>query len=356
MTYDAAGALSAQNLIGIGENVISTTRGIDDNESYYVYTKDIRESTANLVDSTGDSAVSYEYTDYGETEITGNKDFYNEICYTGGIYDASTGIYYLNARYYDPENANFLSQDSYRGEVGNPASLNYYSYCYGNPIVHTDPSGHIPVLVVVAVKVGARIVLKQVAKQAAKKVVKKTVKKTIKKSISKSYSAVKQTKKLKSATIKPKSSKKYLKATNKTNKPSRLKAENKKVVKAKVTQKRTNEQLVKEVAKRAEKKVGGSGSVAGTKKHAYAKRLLDRYQKIYGDRGLRTEISYKKDEGIVKYGTKGSARIDVLDVKNKVAYDYKFTKRKGKGLSNKQRKKIIDYADGDVKYVREVNP
>ena len=183
-----------------------------------MYTKDIRESTANLVDSAGDSAVSYEYTDYGETDVTGNEDFYNEvcytgclydastdiyylnaryydpenanflsqdsyrgeteitgnesfyneICYTGGIYDASTGIYYLNARYYDPETANFLSQDSYRGEIGAPESLNYYAYCYGNPITCTDPSGHVPILVVVAVKVGTRIVLKQVAKKAKK--------------------------------------------------------------------------------------------------------------------------------------------------------------------------------------------
>lgn len=215
-TTDGTGALSAQNLVGISENTIATTRGTGDEECYYVYTKDIRESTTNLVDSDGTSEVSYEYTDYGETEITGNEEFYNEICYTGGIYDAKTGIYYLNARYYDPENANFLSQDSYRGETGDPESLNYYAYCYGNPITYTDPSGHIPILVVVAVKVGARIILKQVAKKAAKKYVKKAVKKTVKKYVKKAVKkAAKKTYK------KPKKSKITKKKNNKTTKVSR---------------------------------------------------------------------------------------------------------------------------------------
>ncbi len=358
-TTDGTGALSAQNLIGISENTIATTRGTGDSESYYVYNKDIRESTTNLVNSAGNSEVSYEYTDYGETEITGNKDFYNEICYTGGIYDASTGIYYLNARYYDPENASFLSQDSYRGEVGNPESLNLYSYCYGNPIVYTDPSGHIPVLVVVAVKVGGRIILKQVAKKAAKKVIKKTIKKGIKKTAGKSFKAVKQTKKLKKVTVKPKTSKKYLKSTKKTYKKSRLKASSKKSVKKKVSQKRSNEQLVKNVATRAERKVGASGRVAGTNKHKYAKDLLDRYQKIYGDRGLGTERSYIGGNK-VPYGTKGSARVDVLDIKNKVAYDYKFTKRPGKGLSKKQIERIKGSVNKSnrirINNVLEVNP
>ncbi len=250
-TTDETGALSAQNLIGISENTIATTRGTGDSESYYVYNKDIRESTTNLVNSAGNSEVSYEYTDYGETEITGNKDFYNEICYTGGIYDASTGIYYLNARYYDPENANFLSQDSYRGEIGDPESLNLYSYCYGNPIVYTDPSGHIPVLVVVAVKVGGRIILKQVAKKAAKKVIKKTIKKGIKKTAGKSFKSVKQTKKLKKVTVKPKSSKKYLKATKKTYKKSRVKASNKKAVQKKAvsTSKKKSQKEVQQRSK-----------------------------------------------------------------------------------------------------------
>ncbi|MEE1039005.1 MAG: polymorphic toxin-type HINT domain-containing protein [Eubacterium sp.] len=244
-TTDGTGALSAQNLVGISENTIATTRDTGDSEAYYVYNKDIRESTTNLVDSSGSSEVSYEYTDYGETEITGNKDFYNEICYAGGIYDASTGIYYLNARYYDPENANFLSQDSYRGEIGDPESLNYYAYCYGNPITYTDPSGHIPVLVVVSVKVGARIIVKHVVKKAAKKYVKKTVKKSVKKYVKKT---VKKT--AKKTYKKPKKSKITKKKNNKTNKKSRAKSSTKKTNKKKNVSK-AKKQPQKEVQQRS---------------------------------------------------------------------------------------------------------
>ena len=58
------------------------------------------------------------------------------------MYDQSTGIYYYNARYYDPEDGRFVSQDTYRGTTKNPSSLHLYTYCYNNPIGNTDPSGH----------------------------------------------------------------------------------------------------------------------------------------------------------------------------------------------------------------------
>jgi len=42
----------------------------------------MRESTTNLVNLEGKSEVFYEYTYFGETEINGDENFYNEICYT----------------------------------------------------------------------------------------------------------------------------------------------------------------------------------------------------------------------------------------------------------------------------------
>ena len=66
----------------------------------------------------------------------------NEICYTGGIYDESTGLYYLNARYYAPQDGRFLSQDTCRGEAGEPSTWNLYAYCADNPVGYVDPSGH----------------------------------------------------------------------------------------------------------------------------------------------------------------------------------------------------------------------
>ena len=89
--------------------------------------------------------LAYYYDDFGVTKTIGDSSFFNEACYTGGIYDVSTGLYYLNARYYDPRNCRFITRDTYRGEINNPSTLHLYAYCANNPINYVDPSGHIAI-------------------------------------------------------------------------------------------------------------------------------------------------------------------------------------------------------------------
>ena len=69
-------------------------------------------------------------------------DFDNELCYTGQTRDKETGLYYCNARYYDPTYRRFLMQDTYRGEQTDPQTLHLYAYCANDPVNYTDPSGH----------------------------------------------------------------------------------------------------------------------------------------------------------------------------------------------------------------------
>ncbi len=123
--------------------MIATIRYEDEGEHAYFYNKDIRTSVTNVIDESGSGVVSYRYDDYGTTTKYGNQDFYNELCYTSGVYDELTGLYYLNARYYNPDTATFITQDSYRGEQGDYGTWNLYAYCGGNPIAYVDPSGHI---------------------------------------------------------------------------------------------------------------------------------------------------------------------------------------------------------------------
>ena len=71
----------------------------------------------------------------------------NPYGYAGYVYDSETGLYYLNARMYDPVTARFLQEDSYTGDPNDPLSLNLYTYCHNEPIMYTDPTGHIEIYV-----------------------------------------------------------------------------------------------------------------------------------------------------------------------------------------------------------------
>lgn len=66
----------------------------------------------------------------------------NPFKYAGQYYDKETGLYYLRARYYDPGLMRFITEDTNRGDVKDPLSLNLYIYCKGNPIKYVDINGH----------------------------------------------------------------------------------------------------------------------------------------------------------------------------------------------------------------------
>lgn len=140
-TYSYDEKKTSHHFVGLEGNTISTMRYKLSGLEYYVYNKDIKGSTTNIVDNKN-AKISYKYSDFGETEEFGDTDFYNEIAYTGGIYDESTSLYYLNARYYNPEDARFITQDTYRGQSDESTSLHLYAYCANDPINYIDPSGH----------------------------------------------------------------------------------------------------------------------------------------------------------------------------------------------------------------------
>ena len=128
-TTDTDGNQNSQNLIGTDGNVLATERFQQNATQYYLYNKDIQGSTSILVKEDGSADAIYQYTDFGETMIQGYDQAKNEICYAGGIYDQSTGLYYLNARYYNPEDGRFLTEDTYHGENDKPDTQHLYVYC-----------------------------------------------------------------------------------------------------------------------------------------------------------------------------------------------------------------------------------
>lgn len=70
----------------------------------------------------------------------------NPFRYRGYYLDDETGLYYLNARYYDPEIGRFISPDSVGYlDPGRINGLNLYGYCLNNPIKYVDVSGRVPI-------------------------------------------------------------------------------------------------------------------------------------------------------------------------------------------------------------------
>ncbi len=60
-----------------------------------------------------------------------------------GQREDTTGLYFYNARYYDPVVGRFAQADTIVPQPGNPQSFNRYSYTLNNPVKYRDPSGHV---------------------------------------------------------------------------------------------------------------------------------------------------------------------------------------------------------------------
>ena len=104
----------------------------------------------------------------------------------------------------------------------------------------------------------------------------------------------------------------------------------------------TNAQIVQRVATKAEAAIGGTGRFAGTAKHNYANRLINRYQSIYGNRGLETNVYF--NNGV---GNRGF--LDVLDRTNGIIYDFKFGNAV---MSGAQRLKYTDNFGLPIRIIR----
>lgn len=79
------------------------------------------------------------YGPYGEiVSRTGDTD--TPFLYSGlvGVQTDDNGLYYMRARYYNPEIKRFINQDVLRGSIADSTSLNRYAYVNGNPISYID--------------------------------------------------------------------------------------------------------------------------------------------------------------------------------------------------------------------------
>ena len=142
LELDSAGNETARNVYG--SNLLMRTAlrtdGSNISDTYFYLYNGHADVTA-LLKPDGTIAATYYYDAFGNiTDTTGSAN--NSITFAGYQYDAETGLYYLNARMYDPKTARFLQEDTYLGDKNDPLSLNLYTYCANNPIIYHDPTGH----------------------------------------------------------------------------------------------------------------------------------------------------------------------------------------------------------------------
>ena len=82
------------------------------------------------------------YKPWGETRYTWGATP-TQRRFTGQVLDSvAGGLYFYNARYYDPSLGRFTQADTIVPEPGNPQALNRYSYVGNSPVSETDPDGH----------------------------------------------------------------------------------------------------------------------------------------------------------------------------------------------------------------------
>lgn len=100
----------------------------------YYYHTDHLGSTVMVTDESGEVVWDGEYTPFG-----GLNDPLNigdgVVQFTGKDMDFDTGLYYYNARWYDPGLGRFITEDPIKD------GLNWYVYVASNPLRFVDPTG-----------------------------------------------------------------------------------------------------------------------------------------------------------------------------------------------------------------------
>ena len=109
--------------------------------SYYIYDGGL--SVRALTNEAGTVTDTLVFDAFGNEIVkTGSTD--NAYGFQGEEKD-ETGLYYLRARYMDPSTGTFTSMDTYGGSLSDPMSLHKYMFANSNPVMYSDPSGHMTV-------------------------------------------------------------------------------------------------------------------------------------------------------------------------------------------------------------------
>ena len=93
--------------------------------------------------SDGIIVAVYDYNAWGEVLFSsGWMAQHNPLRYRGKYFDNSTGLYYLQSRFYDPVVGRFVNADGYVSTGQGILGFNMFTYCLNNPVNLSDPTGY----------------------------------------------------------------------------------------------------------------------------------------------------------------------------------------------------------------------
>ncbi len=111
--------------------------------AYYPLNDHLGGTTVTL-DESANRYAELRYKAWGQTRYTYGTTP-TQRRYTGQL-EAEAGLYFYNARWYDPTLAHWIQPDSIVSNKYYPLDLDRYSYVRNNPVNYIDPSGHRPCL------------------------------------------------------------------------------------------------------------------------------------------------------------------------------------------------------------------
>ncbi|HEV8265796.1 MAG TPA: RHS repeat-associated core domain-containing protein [Gemmatimonadales bacterium] len=103
----------------------------------YYYAQDFPGNVIGLINSSNTLVNNYKYEPFGADGAGSSATVGNSLKFAARQYDSETGLYYVRARYYDPQVGRFISEDP----IGLAGGINAYSYTRNDPVNQIDPSG-----------------------------------------------------------------------------------------------------------------------------------------------------------------------------------------------------------------------
>ena len=140
--YDESGDVTARYLFGDGIDQIAARwrPGDQPGDGTAWYLSDHLGTIREMVDASGNVINAITYDSFGRILTQTDPSVSDRFAFTGREWDEAMGLYYYRARFYDPVNGRFTSQDPLGFAAGD---TNLYRYVGNNPLDYVDPSGNL---------------------------------------------------------------------------------------------------------------------------------------------------------------------------------------------------------------------